>query len=517
MTEKLTAKTVQGLKWTYLVSAVSLVLQVALTAIMARLLAPDSYGLVALAYTVIKFGTFFAQMGIAPALIRQRELTPVDKNTGFLVSTIAGTCLFLLVWLTAPLVADLFDDNRIIPLIQIASLSFIFGGVAVCSQALLRRLMKFGAISLIDLVSFVLGPVATGLVLALMDFGAVSLVWGFVVQSLVLSLITYPACGHKFRLEFGNSSFERLFCYGGKHSIVSFLEFVTYTIDTILIGALLGAKALGIYNRASYLIQIPSQVLNNAVGKIAFPALSSANTDEDRLGRAYLSTFLFIGIAIFPLCFGASVAAPEIVAVMLGPNWSEADNLVRILAIAIPFHLMLHVHGTLFDVKAALRQKFLIRLAHLITLLGLYLALARFGLVGFAFAFLATELVFFHIYGLIVLKASAVNSKSFYRYYRVILSVAVFTALLIWLTTWLCHGLDWSPVITLIAQIAAGAAALGIQVVLFPSAHFCIDLADRIENGFTLNQTVNPLSRFLNWYIARLKNRQPKILQVSAF
>lgn len=507
MTKRLTAKTVAGLKWTYLVSAINLVLQIGLTAIMARLLAPDAYGLVAIAYVAIKFGTYFAQLGIAPAIIRQKGLSHADIDTGFVISATAGTCLFCIIWLISPLLGDVFQDQRIPQLARIASITLVTGAVAAIAQALLRRSMRFGALGAIELASFVIGPVATGLSLAYLGFGAASLIWGFAVQSLLLLALSLGFSRHHFSFNIEKDSCRRLFSFGGKHSFISFLEFLTYTIDVVIIGSLLGSRALGLYNRATYLIQIPAQTLNNAISKVALPALSLANTDSDRLSNAYLTTFLMVGMAIFPVCFGMAVAAPEIVATILGSGWSEAGEIMRILAIAVPFHLMLHVHGFLFDVHAGLNVKLIARLAHLGTMVTLYLVLSRFGLMGFAFAFFVTEVVFYHVYAVIILRLSWVSRNKYYSYYRITLTTAIAVAAAIFATTWIMRELGSVAVIILTAQVITGALAVFTLLVVFPAAPLSNDLAYRLEHAFHHDGSASAFSRFLNWYIARLKQR----------
>ncbi|NQV61916.1 MAG: lipopolysaccharide biosynthesis protein [Alphaproteobacteria bacterium] len=511
MTDNLTAKTANGLKWTYIATGINMGLQIMLTATMARILTPDSYGLVAMCYMIVKFGAYFAQLGLASALIRQPTLTAAVINTAFCTSGIASLCLFSLVWLSAPAFEIVFGDSRIVPLVHIAAWSFLTASISVVALALLRRDMRFGTIGMIEVASFIAGPLAVGLPLALYGFGAASLVWGFLAQSIVLSMLAYTACGRSLRIRFDRSAFRLLFTFGGKHSLISFLEFLTYILDVFLIAQLLGAKALGLYNRATYLIQIPAQALNNAVTKVAYPAFSAANTDPGRLARAYLSAFLLVGMVLFPVGFGISVAAVELVTVMLGRQWADAAEILRLLAIAVPFHLMLHVHGLAFDVKAALNLKLAIRLAHLGIMASLYLALANLGLIGFAIAFTITEISFYCLYTVFVARILKIDRSAFVGCHMLVLFNAVTTALAIIAVTQLLRHTEAVPTIILVTQIATGGVMLVIQVILFPAAQFSTDLAMRLENTLGANHWAprrrQIFKRFLVWYLKRLKQR----------
>ena len=159
-------------------------------------------------------------------------------------------------------------------------------------------------------------------------------------------------------------------------------------------------------------------------------------------------------------------------------------------------------------VCAALNRKLMIRLAHLGTMAALYLALARFGLIGFAFAFLIVEAGFYFLYAAAVTRLVTIDAREFVRCHRIVFVAAVSTGLGILATTELLHFAGAGPALILPLQIATGAMMLALQLVLFPTARISADLANRLENGFrTDNDSRAKLKRFLGWYINRLKQR----------
>ena len=128
MTENLTYKTVHGIKWNYFSTIITSVLQIGYTAIMARLLEPAAFGLVAMAGLVLRFGSYFAQMGIERALIQKKEINEEDIKSSFTLSIFLGIIFFLLLWFLAPLALYIFNNEKVVLIVKILALSFLITG-----------------------------------------------------------------------------------------------------------------------------------------------------------------------------------------------------------------------------------------------------------------------------------------------------------------------------------------------------------------------------------------------------
>ncbi len=210
MGQSLTSKTIHGLKWTYLATAVSVVLQIGFVAVLGRLLTPAAFGLVAMAGVFLRFGSYFAQMGIGQALIQKPQLEPMDIRAAFTASVLVGALFCGLVWVLAPLAVHLLETPEIVPVVRIMGLVFIINGLSVTSLGLLRRRMNFRALSLIEVTSYGLGYGLTGVPLAIFGAGVWSLVAAGLSQAFIMLMMAYLIERHRVRPSFQWSSHRAL-------------------------------------------------------------------------------------------------------------------------------------------------------------------------------------------------------------------------------------------------------------------------------------------------------------------
>lgn len=399
MTAKsLTARTIQGLGWSYVDTVVTAIMQIGYTAIMARLLSPADFGLVAMGSVVLRFGSYFAQMGLGLALVQKKELTKEDIQASFTSSVLLGVAMFGIFWFASPLAVFVFEDPHLAPVVRVMALSFVFTGLSVTALSLLRRNLAFRALALINIISYVLGYGIGGIGLALRGAGVWSLIAASLSQGVLTALLAYLLTRHSAHFVFKWRYFKPLYSFGARITLISFLEFIGLNLDTMAIGRFLGATALGMYNRAFMLIALPTQYFVTSFSRVMLPSYSRIQDDTPRLRRAYLSSSLLLGSVFFPICWGMVAAAQEIVSVILGPQWMEAIPLLQILAAATPFGLLTHLTGSLLVAKAELNAKLRIQIAYLLVLFALFATLGRLGVGGFAFAVAISTLVQYVLY-----------------------------------------------------------------------------------------------------------------------
>ncbi|MBA2316202.1 MAG: oligosaccharide flippase family protein [Euzebyales bacterium] len=195
----LTSRTLGAFKWTYGSYAASAVVQIGYTAAMARLLVPEDFGLVAMAALFLRFGGYFAQMGVGQALIQKAELDDEDIRTGFTSSVLLGAGMSAVFFAGAPAAALLFDSARVVPVAQVLALSFLLQGAGITAESLLRRQLRFKTLALVEVVSSVLGYMAVGLAFAVAGAGVWSLVAAGLAQAALASLIAMALMRHPMR------------------------------------------------------------------------------------------------------------------------------------------------------------------------------------------------------------------------------------------------------------------------------------------------------------------------------
>lgn len=389
----LTAQTLRGAKWTYLATFLNAGLQVIITAVLARLLAPEAFGLVAMGSLVLRFGQYFAQMGIGQALVQRRNLTDDHVRAGFSTSAAVGAVFAAAVWFGAPLAAAAFDAPRLTNVVRVMGLSFFISGLSLTALGLLRREMRFRGIAVAEVSAYVVGYAAVGITMAFTGFGVWSLVAAALSQAAIAAAVYNALARPHIRPVFKRRPYTELLGFGSQVSVITFLEFVNANLDTMVVGRVRGATPLGYYSRALSLTGMPMYYMSTSLTRVLYPSMSRVQDDRARLGRAYLSIIAVLAGVGLPVALGMSGASREIILVLYGAKWAAAIPVMRVVAIAAGLAMLSHLGGVLLEAAAQLKDKLLMRAGQLALFAAALFGLGRFGLVGYAFAFALSEAV----------------------------------------------------------------------------------------------------------------------------
>ncbi|TGE14037.1 lipopolysaccharide biosynthesis protein [Hymenobacter elongatus] len=391
--KNLTTTTLHSMTWTTAATIITSVLQIGYTAVMARMLPPAAFGLVALAGVVLRFGGYFAQMGMAQAIIQKPELTEEDIRAAFTSSALLGGFFTAAMVLGAPLTRFVFDQPEVVPLVRTLALGSFVAGLISTAMSLLRRNMQFRTLAIMDVVAYVLGYGGVGVVLAWQGFGVWSLIWATLSQGMILGVLAYAVTRHSVRLYFSWAHYRPLLSYGARISFTSFLEFITGSLDTMVIGRVLGTALLGIYNRAYMLISLPLYLITNSVAKVIFPAFSQLQANLGKLRAVYLASITLVAAVVLPLGAGMAVAAPELVRSLLGPDWDASVPVLRVMSVPVALSMITMFAGVMCDARAQLNQKIVVNIVTLVALVACFWLLRGYGLLGFAWSLLLNELL----------------------------------------------------------------------------------------------------------------------------
>jgi lipopolysaccharide exporter len=394
----LTGRTVSSLRWSYLSSGINAAVQLAVTAILARLLYPSAFGVVAMASVILSFGQYFAQMGVGRALVQRPHIERGDIRVAFTSSVLLGAAFSALFWLAAPLSIYLFHDAEVVPVLRVSSFSFFITGLATTAMALLQREMRFRAVAVVEVASYVLAYAPLAIALAYAGYGAWSIVAASLGQLALAAGLAYSFSHHNVRPSLDSAKLRALYSFGARVSGISFLEFLGTSISPLWIGNRLGASALGIYNRAFNLINVPSYYFSFSLSRVMYSAMSRVQDETAKLRETYLAVTTVFAVLLMPVCWGAAGASQQIILVLLGPRWTEAIPVFTVLAVAAPFSVMSHFSGVLSEVTASLNPKLVLNLGRLIALAVLLVAMTPWGLAGFALAYAITEVLVYAAY-----------------------------------------------------------------------------------------------------------------------
>ncbi|MBX0332448.1 lipopolysaccharide biosynthesis protein [Pontibacter sp. HSC-14F20] len=468
MSKNLASKAVSGLKWSSAGTIANAVMQIGYTSAMARLLAPEAFGLVALSAVILRFGYYFANLGLNQAIIQKEELTTENIRAAFTSSALLGAVFTVLAWALAPYATLIFDMPEVVPIVRVMALAFVIGGVSATATSLLQRNMRFKELSIVETASYVISYLGVGILLAWLDFGVWSLVYASLVQQALVAIGAHAMARHNLLPVVRWEAYRALLAYGSKMSVISFFEFIYTELATLLIGRVFGAYKLGIYNRAFMLVNLPMYNLTRTVSRVVFPSFSKLQSETAKLSQVYLSSTTLLATLIIPVCLGIMVAAPEIVHVVLGDQWLEAIPVLQVLSLAIPLSFVTMFAGIVCDAKAVLNWKIVITITLIVVISGLFFLLRDYGLVGFGFALLISELVRIGMYQTLMKK---ILSLSYWKQLRVylpgLLNGAV-VAIVVYLVSTLLRNKELPHLVIMISQMIVGGFVFLAMILLFP-------------------------------------------------
>jgi lipopolysaccharide exporter len=382
---------VSGLGWSALATVVSAACQLVFMAVLARLLDPAAFGLMAMAAIALRFAGFFSQMGFAQAIIRKPQLGAADTTAALLMALALGFGLYGAMALAAPLFAEGFHTPELVPLVGVLGLSLVLSTLGSLPIALLRRQARFKRVNAIEVAGFVLGYGAVGIACASRELGVWSLVAATLSQQVIVVLLGFFAVRYPLTWPVHGSAFAGLWAFGSRYSLIGFLEFLSANVETMYIGRMLGKVELGLFNRATMLTNLPVELGVSAVNKVLFPALAGMQDDRQRMADGFQMLLLAIGLFSTALACGIAAAAPDVVALLLGAKWAGIAPIVTILALAVPPIFMYVACGITLDSLGELGPKLRLQSLILVLRIVLVLGLARWGLSGIACAVVVSE------------------------------------------------------------------------------------------------------------------------------
>ena len=395
-TGDLSRRTLGGLQWTYLGSGVGAVLQIAMAAVLARLLTPAAFGLVALAGLFLRFVDHFAKAGITQALVQKATLTRLDIRAGFTLSAGLGLVFAALAVLAAPLAGRLAQDAELIPVLRWLSLGLLLNGFGAPAVALLRRQLRFKSLALIEVGTYMVGYVVVGLAMAISGAGVYALVAAILTQITMKAIAGYALVRHPVLPTADGTAVRTILSFGLRISLIGFLEFLRSNLDTLAVGRWAGANQLGLYNRADLLARLPAYHVSTGLSKVLFPSFAAIQFEKKRLRDAYLSAVGLTAAIILPLNAGMAVAASEIILVLLGPQWVGSIQVMPWLLLASSIGLTGHFAAIVAEAQAALNSKILVAVTGTTTLVVLLFLVRDRPLSAFGAA-LATSALVSHI------------------------------------------------------------------------------------------------------------------------
>jgi O-antigen/teichoic acid export membrane protein len=356
-----------------------LTVNVATTVVMARLLAPDAYGISVLGGAVFAVAEAIRALGGGTYLIQKKELTFDDVRSSFTVGlavTIVLTAALML--LSGPL-TRYFGMPDLGRYIQVGTLGFLTGPFVYPISALMSRRLAFGPLALIGVATTLINAAAS-ICLASLGFSFMSFAWAGVISALAGMLLYFYAWKDSSIFRMRVSGCREVIAFGAYDSATAVLSQIAETLPYFIFGRLLNAEAVGICQRAVTLSLFPERVILAGVGAVALPALAQQVREGGSLRQGYFRAIELITAALWPALILLALLAGPVVALLFGRQWQEVVPLVEILAAALTFSFPATLHYPVMVAAGSIRYMPPVVVVQSVVLLGTLLVVAQHGL-----------------------------------------------------------------------------------------------------------------------------------------
>ena len=341
MPESLKKKIVKGVAWTSLDQVLTMGFGFVIGVILARILSPSDYGLLAMIAVFNAIAIAFVNSGFSSALVRKPDLTEDDNITAFYFNLIAGALMFIIIWLIAPWVAQFYDKPILVPILRAEGSLLIIFSFKIVQDTQLSRALNFKAKAIINVSSQVISGVIA-IYAAYHGLGVWSLVLQQIASGVISLALLWMFSPWRPHGKWSKKSFRYLWGFGSKLLVSGLLDKIYGNIYPIIIGKYYSAADLGQYTRATHYAYLPSGTLTGVMQQVTFPVLSQIQEDTERLANSYRRMLRFTVFVVFPVMIGMAVLASPLVIAMVTDKWAPCVPYLRVMCLA---HMWYPVHA----------------------------------------------------------------------------------------------------------------------------------------------------------------------------
>ena len=341
--DNIKSKIFRGVSWRLIIDISGQVFQVVFTAILARLLTRDAFGLVAMALLGVRFIQMMASFGVGSIIIQNKNITQSQISAFFLIEITLKLLLTVLSFHFSYLVADFFNEPQLTSIFQALSLLLIINSLTF-PDIVLRKSMKFAGQSVLELCSNFTGNIV-GIILAYSGYGVWSLVFKQITSKTIYSISIWFIAGW-FPKAPSFRGIGKMLNFGYKLFLANTISFFNQELVSLVIGKFFGAEKLGVYNIAYNLALLPANKMKNIIASVLTPAFSSINDNSGRFKENFESVFFLISSIFIPFMLGISVVSNIFVILVYGSKWQLAGTFLFLLSFSGLLQGLIHIMNT---------------------------------------------------------------------------------------------------------------------------------------------------------------------------
>lgn len=337
-----------GVFWGALQKYTGVVIQLLISAILARLLSPNDFGVIAISTVMIAFFSMFSDMGIGTAIVQNKKLTSEDLDSIFSFTVFSGLILSVIFFGCSNAVAFFYGNELLKPICRILSLNLLFASLNIVPNALILKEKRFKFIAIRSFVLHVLCGILAVLA-AYNGFGVYALLIAPVVTSISVFFINFRENPRNlvFKIDWG--ALKKIYSFSVFQFLFSFLNYFSRNIDKLIVGRFFSLKDLGYYEKSYRLMLMPLDYVTFLLSSVMHPVLSSLQDNYAELAGKYNKIINFLAFFSFTIGAFCFFAAADLILFVFGDQWGPAVPVFKIFSISLPLQMLLSTTGSIYQ------------------------------------------------------------------------------------------------------------------------------------------------------------------------
>lgn len=392
MENNLKSKVLSSLIWKLLERGGTQGIQFLIQIILARMLTPDDYGVIAIIMIFIALANVFIQSGFNTALIQKKKTDDIDFSSVFYLSLGVASILYIILYLTVPIIANFYKTVELIKILRVLSLTLFLGVFNSIQNTIIIKNMEFKKEFFSSLIAVFFSGIL-GIILAYKNYGVWALVYQQLANQFLICLILWNIVRWRPKFLFSLERIRILFAFSGKLLLSSLFDTFYMNITSLVIGKIYTASMLGFYNRGNQFPQLIISNFNGSIQSVIFPALSAVQEDRNRIKEIVRRSIVTSSYIIFPLMIGLMIIATPLIKILLTDKWLPCVPYLRIFCLSYalwPIHT-----ANLQAINAVGRSDIFLKLEIIKKILGLSILIVsmNYGMYAIAVGVLITGIL----------------------------------------------------------------------------------------------------------------------------
>lgn len=388
----------KGLFWSGIEKYSGIIISLIVSAILARLISPEEFGILSAATVIINFLTIFTSMGIFPAIIQNKNLTEKDLDSIFTLSILSGFLLASIFFCFSWVIADFYQNIILKTICQLLSINLFFATINLVPSALMAKNKRFKNIAQRTLsLQIISGSIS--IIAAYQGLGVYALLISPIFTAIGMfcfNLYYYP---RHIDWTLNIQPIKKIYSYSIYQFLFEFINYFSRNLDKLIIGKYINMTELGYYDKSYRLMMLPLQNITSVITPVMQPVLSSLQEDKQHMAQTYNKIIRLIATISFPFTVFIYFTSYELINIIYGSNWNQAIPTFQILSLSLPLQMILSTTGSMYQASNATKWLFLVGTKNtIITITGFMIATILFGTIeAIGWSWVITQILCFII------------------------------------------------------------------------------------------------------------------------